>query len=653
MRRYLFSFPFFFVACMLSLWLASRGFILGGPVLESGDYAANALQIDRAKIFQELLGNYSRWHFNHTGPAFFYVYAFSENIFFDWLKFVASPHQAHVLGGMLLQSIFVASACTIIYRATKRFTGSLAFFAAVLLVMALVNVGGMNSIWPPHVLFGPFLLMCVASAYAFLGSTKSLYMLVIAACFCVHGHVAQPLLVIPITALGGFGWFQRSRSAGLTYTGIAVKIIPCVVVILIFLLPILLDLLINRPSNLHKILAYAHAEHGATPSLKDAVVYVMGYWLFLPHPENGVDGSLAIAMCYVGVFLSAVICLGAIRPGAFVFHQSADRDSLSFQRMLSVISLISIALSIIWGTRITGPLYEFNAFYVYALVAVSVYIGLEIFADFAAWLGLKRPGVLVAIVSVLVIGVACSRQNPPFSAEETFLRPHPVIGDQLAGKAVAIDFPIHSQWPQATALMLDVVRSGGVTRINKDWGFMMGEYRVFRAGTEQFPANGLVISLNPKTSVEKKQPFPSDMLCSPALTGVTLGGGDREETFGELLRTCRMSSFGASFPDGDFVYTLDDGALFQYRLPDGAAHISLLVEPFSVAARPNQRLSISINGEKLFDDRISGEQRITLPVHCTVCTVQVVTPDAFSPSSVGAGQDQRILGFMMKSISYH
>jgi hypothetical protein len=60
-------------------------------IIESSDFAANALQVQNAKHLAELLGNYSRWRFHHPGPAFFYIYAAGEWIFYDLLHLVPAP----------------------------------------------------------------------------------------------------------------------------------------------------------------------------------------------------------------------------------------------------------------------------------------------------------------------------------------------------------------------------------------------------------------------------------------------------------------------------------------------------------------------------------------------------------------------------------
>src|ERR1700686_2137372 len=115
--------PRFFVIwfCIAALLIGSHlGFYFKQPYYEGGDFAANALQIRKAKVFHELYGNYSRWGFHHPGPAFFYAYAAGEVVLFDALKVVPSPFNAHLLIGVLLQSLFFAWAVAIVSKHVRR-----------------------------------------------------------------------------------------------------------------------------------------------------------------------------------------------------------------------------------------------------------------------------------------------------------------------------------------------------------------------------------------------------------------------------------------------------------------------------------------------------------------------------------------------------
>src|ERR1700753_3629488 len=77
------------------------------PIFEYTDFAANAIQVERAKHFRELLGNYSRWGFHHPGPAFFYIFALGERVLHDWLHLVPSEMNAHILSMAALNTAFL------------------------------------------------------------------------------------------------------------------------------------------------------------------------------------------------------------------------------------------------------------------------------------------------------------------------------------------------------------------------------------------------------------------------------------------------------------------------------------------------------------------------------------------------------------------
>src|SRR5690242_4267503 len=91
------------VMLFVALMVAGRGFYFGSSVLEVGDGASNALQIDNAKGGTEIYGNYSRFGFNHPGPAFWYVYAAGEYLLHDLTGVVPTPHNAHSLASLALQ----------------------------------------------------------------------------------------------------------------------------------------------------------------------------------------------------------------------------------------------------------------------------------------------------------------------------------------------------------------------------------------------------------------------------------------------------------------------------------------------------------------------------------------------------------------------
>src|SRR5262245_2882922 len=73
-------------------------------------------------MFQELLGNYSRWQFHHPNPAFFYLLAAGEYVFRDWLGMVPAPLNAQLVTLVLVNAALLFGSIEIFAR---QFPGTL------------------------------------------------------------------------------------------------------------------------------------------------------------------------------------------------------------------------------------------------------------------------------------------------------------------------------------------------------------------------------------------------------------------------------------------------------------------------------------------------------------------------------------------------
>lgn len=103
-----------------------------GPLVETGDEAAYALQVERAKRFGELVGPYSRFDFNHPGPVASYYYAATEPM----LAALPSPMGRHHVAQLLLNMAFLVMALHAVYVLSPRKTDTLLVAAALLFVLA-------------------------------------------------------------------------------------------------------------------------------------------------------------------------------------------------------------------------------------------------------------------------------------------------------------------------------------------------------------------------------------------------------------------------------------------------------------------------------------------------------------------------------------
>jgi len=340
----------------------SASFIHGNHV-EFADFANNALRIRDAKKFHEIYGNWSRYGFYHPGPAFWYLYAAGESVFFDWLHIVSSPPFAHILTGTIFQSLCASAA---IYYLSRRFGFVVAPWAlAILIVHWHFMLGAPTSIWPPHVLFGPVLLLIVFAAGTASGDNKALPILVFAGGMLVHGHVAQPLLVGPIGGIAIAIWAiekQRHKS----WSGASLALGLSAAIALLFLLPILIDAMKGSNSNIAHILGHLHASSGARHNLRQGVGYFLS---FFRHEltQDSVQGAPGFSLHkYVFEHMLSWCFLLVSMGCMIVIFWLPQRQP--FARLFVTFVCAACALSIAWGAFQDGGMYEFNGNFIYAIV---------------------------------------------------------------------------------------------------------------------------------------------------------------------------------------------------------------------------------------------------------------------------------------------
>jgi hypothetical protein len=175
--------------------LAINGHWFRNPIIESADMAANSIQVYHAKLFRELLGNYSRWQFHHPGPVFFYLLAAGEYLFRDWLRIVPAALNAQLVTLVLVKTALLFGSIEIFAR---HFAGTLfrpfTLSAAVLLIWSVNHAqpsAALVSLWMPHVALFAFLFFAAACASAAAGRAEDLPLLALGAMMLVHLHVAQ------------------------------------------------------------------------------------------------------------------------------------------------------------------------------------------------------------------------------------------------------------------------------------------------------------------------------------------------------------------------------------------------------------------------------------------------------------------------------
>src|ERR1700691_5757175 len=157
--------PLVLTAIFVLLVLAVNFQLFTRPIVEAGDYAANSLLVQQAKHFRLLTGHYSRWHFMHPGPAFLYLFALGEFLFYDVLHVVPAPYNGQLLITIIFNGVLLW-ASLYVFRGHVKLSVPLALLATevvVVMVNSSVPSSMLISNWMPDVLVFPFLLLAVSA----------------------------------------------------------------------------------------------------------------------------------------------------------------------------------------------------------------------------------------------------------------------------------------------------------------------------------------------------------------------------------------------------------------------------------------------------------------------------------------------------------
>lgn len=519
------------LALVVILVLCHPKFLFLEGHAEVGDFAANALQIRNAKYFHELYGNYSRWGFHHPGPVFFYAYAAGEWLFYDLTRLVPSPFNAHILAGIIVQCGFFAWALCIVRRRISH----------PLLIPLLLVFGGLHfatvnsvipdsvftSIWAPHVLLFPFLCFLVACASLASGDAKALVAATVAGSFLVHGHVAQPLFIVPCFLLAIAVFLRRSRRLDGSFAAVIRHhkrpILISAGLVVLALVPLIIDATNGRQSNLSLILQHFSGHSGDRKTLPASLIYLATFFSYVANPETFCDQITGGSLRFLRDRWYFVAAWLAIALGLLGFGWRASRRN-RFIAWLGTYFILGMGLTVCWGILQNGPMFNFNGFFNFGLIFILLILVAAVLceaiparASRTVYIGLGLMGLLLFVP--VTRGWRLASDLPDISYP-------PTLSSGLASAAQAdgartkfLVFP-HGDWPRATGVALALERLGYNYAISPEWAFMFGRDH----------ARPLAEAVNAEDLAVWKFTPPA-----PSLTGVMLNDGAFISTFGVPL----------------------------------------------------------------------------------------------------------------------
>jgi hypothetical protein len=388
---------------------------------EMNDIAANSLQVIRAKHFEQALGHYCRFGFYHPGPAFFYVYAAGETLFHDLLHCVPTPFNAQLIALYALSAFFFGATLNVISRRLE--STARKWFLGLALLLAAWHFGavgkfyghdGLFCMWPPCVLIFPFLCLLVTGASVACGRGRDLPLMTLAASFLVHGHVGMPLFVVPITLLVYLGLLLWSRRGGSGEVFWPWRVYPrqhwlAGAIIVLFLAPIVIDLIGSNPSNLRLIVDHLRSSYGERKEWLRSILYLLHFGAYAPYPNSNTipafekfdfPGTLGFFREHWRVYSLWLLVISSsvalIRIGIGTTARAPIRndkliggDVRTFLVWMYRVLGFAILLTIVWGHIQEGPMYYYNALFNFAIyyglllifaVTVALWVARGVFA---------------------------------------------------------------------------------------------------------------------------------------------------------------------------------------------------------------------------------------------------------------------------------
>ena len=331
-------------AVLFAVLCARNRLLFTTRLYEQGDAGANSILIEQARHFTLLVGNYSREHFNHPGPAYMYVQAAGEYLFQNTLHVVPTAWNAHMLSVFALDCAFVALATGIAYGWTRSLRGAAACLA-VFTGFVIAYPWILNSDWMPHMYVLAYMVFIMAAGSVAAGRMQDAWIFALTGWFLIHGHACFLLFVPAVTAavLVAVLWPRRDRlgaSARGFFRDQRRNWIPVAVISALFVLPILVNLALHWPGEFGKYISYGGSGRAGGHGARQVIEYALWFWW--PHrhawlsglaPLLGYPAALAAVrwLCPARLrgFLLGMLAVNVVSSLAFLLYAAVGIDDLT------------------------------------------------------------------------------------------------------------------------------------------------------------------------------------------------------------------------------------------------------------------------------------------------------------------------------------
>jgi hypothetical protein len=422
------------------------------------------------------------------------------------------------------------------------------------------------------------------------------------------------------------GWahaFRRDRGA----YGISV------VILILFLLPIVLELVLHKPNNLDDIRAYLRRNPDPSHGLGVASKYLLSFLLLSQDASLRVFGSAGALFDHARQTPHVVVYWAILAAGLVVAGVLAMRGVRSrFAGMLLALGLVVALLFLYWANRITGDMYTFNGYFFFSVHLLMLF---WIVGSISAWQADRRPELtrwaralwMIPFLSIIpaVAEFRNAERGAPTVLEITSTLPvSPML--QLVFR--------HDDWDTAVGVANQLARRGQPFCIAPEWGFMFGRQYVCPSAGAPRP----IAITNTAWYALGSQPLPLPLV---------IESGDfnaRREGF--YPPEGNHSEGNPS--EGNHSWTAATGALYFTVQRDASSAFRLTVTGSVLPERP---VEVSLNGWVLGTLDGVWKSSMSLPVPREAVRFGAVNQLSFHTGQAGpiAG-DARQLGFSLMQV---
>jgi hypothetical protein len=457
---------------MLATLLARNTELFTTRYYEAADFGANSILIEQARRFTLLVGNYSRVGFHHPGPAYMYVQAGGESLFYDALHVVPTPWNGQLLAVYVLNSALLAMAVAVVYGwcggmgrriglagAATGLAPGLAVFAA----FAALHPQALSSDWMPNEYITPFLVFCIAAASVAAGRGRDAWIMTLAGWFLIHGHVCflffVPVITVVVLILAGWPYRRRMREALREMGRARYAWMPVVVISLVFALPIALNVILHWPGDFGSYLTYSGSSKAGGHSVSDTVHFTLWFWgagaawLIIAGLSLAALAAALLIPGPVRRYLISLLVVAAVATAAFVYYVATGVDDLSRPYVgyfywavpMVLVLVIVIAVAAAVPGRVTTA--------VTGVAAVAAVAGFAVV-----------PGTMTSTQHVdpeFPIGIPAATDPGLASAVRT-------VAARADGKTVVV-YLYHAAWPTMTGFLVEAERTGVRACVASPW----------------------------------------------------------------------------------------------------------------------------------------------------------------------------------------